>query len=222
MPFIPPQAVSSIPCVEGAIEYEEGHGGRIPGRKSYFGKRTLICRTSSLPIAPRNATQDLSLNNVGCCEGEILMQFSLHEPSRTFLLSCWIPAQFVVCAACLVLAARSYPHYSMFDHDISFLGHPRLNPAGWLFWSAGMGLGGVMLWPVTVYMSRSMRALTAGQSPGRRRLVAAGTVASRCACFGLLGLALIPQFPGLDPPTSLPACSQWEGCMSPCGSSRGS
>ena len=127
------------------------------------------------------------------------MRFPLHELSRTFLLSCWIPAQFVVCAACLVLAARSYPHYSMFDHDISFLGHPRLNPAGWLFWSAGMGLDGLMLWPVTVYISRSMRALTAGQSPGRRRLVAAGTVASRCACVGLLGLALIPQYPGLDP-----------------------
>ena len=41
--------------------------------------------------------------------------------------------------------------------------------------------------------------MTAEQSPGRRRLVAAGTVASRCACVGLLGLALIPQFPGLDP-----------------------
>jgi len=123
----------------------------------------------------------------------------LRELSRTFLLACWIPAQFVVCAVCLVLAARSYPHYSMFDHDVSFLGHPRLNPAGWLFWSVGMGLDGLMLWPVTVYLSRGMRALTAGQSPGRRRLVAAGTVASRCACVGLLGLGLVPQYPGLDP-----------------------
>jgi len=87
----------------------------------------------------------------------------------------------------------------MFDDDISFLGHPRLNPAGWQFWSVGMGLSGVMLWPITVYISRRMRALTAGQFPGRRRLVAAGTVASRCACFGQVGLALIPQFPGLDP-----------------------
>jgi hypothetical protein len=127
------------------------------------------------------------------------MRLPRYEPSRTFLLSCWIPAQFAICAACLVLAARSYPHYSMFDDDISFLGHPRLNPNGWLFWSAGMGLSGLMLWPVAVHISRGMRALTAGRSPGQRRSVAAGTVASRCACFGLLGLALIPQFPGLDP-----------------------
>ena len=127
------------------------------------------------------------------------MGLPLREPSRTLLLSCWISAQFVICAACLALAARSYPHYSMFDHDISFLGHPHLNPAGWLYWSAGMGLSGIMLWPITVHISRSMRALTAGQSPRRRRLVVAGTVASRCACFGLVGLALIPQFPGLDP-----------------------
>ena len=126
------------------------------------------------------------------------MRLPLHEPSRTFLLSCWIPAQFVICAACLALAARSYPHYSMFDHDISFLGDRRLNPTGWQFWSAGMGLSGVMLWPITVHISRSMRALTVGQSPGRRGIVAAGTVASRCACFGLVGLALIPQIPGLD------------------------
>lgn len=122
-----------------------------------------------------------------------------HELPRTFLLACWLPAQFVVGAVCLVLAARSYPHYSLFDHDISFLGHPRLNPAGWLFWSAGMGLDGLMLWPVAVSMSRSMLALTAGQSSGGRRLAAAGAVASRCACVGLLGLALIPQYPGLDP-----------------------
>jgi hypothetical protein len=127
------------------------------------------------------------------------MRFSLREPSRTFLLGCWIPAQFAICAACLVLAGRSYPHYSMFDHDISFLGHPSLNPAGWLFWSAGMGLSGIMLWPITVYISRRMRALTAGQSAARRKLAAAGTIASRCACFGLIGLAVVPQLPGLDP-----------------------
>jgi hypothetical protein len=114
-------------------------------------------------------------------------------------LWCWIPAQFGICAACLALAARSYRHYSLFDHDISFLGDRRLNPAGWQFWSVGMGLSGLMLWPVTVHISRRMRALTAGQLPGRRSLVAAGTVASRCACFGLVVLALIPQFPGLDP-----------------------
>lgn len=123
----------------------------------------------------------------------------LLQLSRTFVLACWIPAQFAVCAMCLVLAAHTYPHYSIFDHDISFLGHPRQNPAGWLFWSAGMGLDGLMLWPVTVYISRGIRALTAGQSTGRRRLVATGTAASCCACAGLLGLALIPQYPGLDP-----------------------
>ncbi|HEX4147169.1 MAG TPA: hypothetical protein VHY91_26970 [Pirellulales bacterium] len=131
------------------------------------------------------------------------MRLPFHEPSRTFLLLWWIPAQFVICAACLALSARSYPHYSLFDHDISFLGHPRLNSAGWLFWSAGMGLSGLMLWPVAVHMSGRMRALTAGQFAGqfagRCRVVAAGTFASRCACVGLVGLALIPQFPDLDP-----------------------
>ena len=96
------------------------------------------------------------------------------------------------------LAARVYPDYSLADHDISFLGHPRQNPAGWLFWSAGMGLAGLMLWPVTVHIPRSLRALTAGQSPARRRLVAAAAPASRCSSIGLVGLALIPQLPGLD------------------------
>ena len=122
---------------------------------------------------------------------------TLHRPSKIFLLLFWLPAQFAICAVCLALAARSYPHYSMFDHDISFLGHPRLNPGGWLFWSAGMGLAGLMLWQVTAYL-RGTRALTAGQSPAHRRLAAAGTLASRCSSIGLIGLALIPQFPGLD------------------------
>jgi hypothetical protein len=45
-----------------------------------------------------------------------------------------------------------------------------------------------------------MDDLTARQTPSRRNLVAMGSVASRCACFGLVGLALIPQYRGFDAP----------------------
>ena len=121
-----------------------------------------------------------------------------HFASRAGPSSC--RAGFPPCLCCATpagIAARVYPDYSLADHDISFLGHPR-EIRGWLFWSAGMGLAGLMLWPVTVHISRGLRALTAGQSPARRRLVAAAALASRCSSIGLVGLALIPQLPGLD------------------------
>ena len=117
----------------------------------------------------------------------------------SFLLLGGIVAQAVIFGACLLLAARLYPDYSMFDHDVSFLGDPRLNPAGWWFWSAGMLLGGVMLWPIVTRLSRTMRALVAEQSPLRRGLAAAGTWAARCASIGLVGLALVPQVEGIGP-----------------------
>lgn len=133
----------------------------------------------------------------------VILRSIFHPLSKTVILACWLPAQALLVAACLLLAARSYPHYSLVEHDVSFLGHPRLNPAGWWFWSAAMAVSGVMLWPVATYMSQAVRALTAGQSPARRRLAAAGTCAARCSSIGLLGLALIPQLPGLDPPHQL-------------------
>jgi len=123
--------------------------------------------------------------------------------NRIVLLACWIPALTVLIATCLLLAGRTYPDYSLVDHDISFLGHPRMNPAGWGFWSAAMALGGVMLWPVATYISRAMRALTADRSLRQRRLAAWGAWAARCASIGMFGLALVPQLPGLDPPHQL-------------------
>jgi hypothetical protein len=130
--------------------------------------------------------------------GVILAQ-TFHLPKATFPLLCWIAAQAVVFAVCLLLSARTFPHYSLIDHDISFLGDPQLNPVGWWFWSAGMILDGLMLWPIATRLSGAIRALVAGQSLARRRLAAAGTFAARCCSIGLVGLGLIPQVPGIGP-----------------------
>jgi hypothetical protein len=134
----------------------------------------------------------------------------LHH-DKAFVLTRWLPALLLLQALLLGLAWRAYPRYSPLDHDISFLGHPRLNPLGWLFWSLGMGVTGVMMWPVIGWTALRMRELTARQAPWQRRLVAIGTACSRGSCFGLIGLALIPQYPGLDPAHQLAGACAFGG-----------
>jgi len=73
-----------------------------------------------------------------------------------------------------------------------------MNPEGWWFWSLGMGIAAMMMFPLTAYASRRMEELTARQARAGRRLVSLGSICLRCACFGLLGLALAPQGAKLD------------------------
>ena len=61
-----------------------------------------------------------------------------------------------------------------------------------------MAFAGLMLPPVLGYLLVRMEELTAGLSPWRRKLVRMGVAASRYACFGLIALALIPQYRVLD------------------------
>ena len=121
------------------------------------------------------------------------------QAGKTFYAGCWMPVLVVLWGACFALAWRSYPGYQMANHDISFLGHPALNPRGWWFWSIGMGIASVMMTPLTAYVSGRMKELTAGHAHADRRLVALGALCQRSACFGLLGLALVPQSEKLDP-----------------------
>ncbi len=165
-----------------------GRGPRVQSRARIGGARAAHPRERSTAGLSAPAAARKQPNT---------MHLLPRQPSKTFLLACWMPAQASLCAVCLLLAARTYPGYSLPDHDISYLGHPRLNPAGWLFWSLGIGLSGLMLWPIVAYMVRSVRPLV-GQSAVRGRLLAAGTLAGRVACFGMVGLALIPQSPALD------------------------
>ncbi|HWB53087.1 MAG TPA: hypothetical protein VG722_02810 [Tepidisphaeraceae bacterium] len=97
-------------------------------------------------------------------------------------------------ASTLLRAAKSYRNYSLIDSDISFLGRPDLNPAGWKFWSFAMGITAFMLWPVMTYLSGRIAELYGD----RRRAAALASVTSRFPCVGLLGLALIPQYANLD------------------------
>ena len=127
------------------------------------------------------------------------MRLPLHEPSRTFLLSCWIPAQFMS-APCASLLPRVRIRTTRCSITTSASWGIRVS-------IPRAGCSGRPAWAWTASCCGRSRSTfheacapsTAGQSPGRRRLVIAGTFASRCACVGLVGLALIPQYPGLDP-----------------------
>lgn len=121
------------------------------------------------------------------------------NPGKLFLLTCWFPAIALVQVVCLAAAWRTYPHYSMYAHEISDLGDPRHNPSGWLFWYLSMALAGVMLRPVTAYVRTRIESLTVGRKPWRENLVRIGSTTARYSCYGLIALALIPQYKGMDP-----------------------
>jgi hypothetical membrane protein len=110
-----------------------------------------------------------------------------------------MPAMLGLQALCFALAWRRYPGYDMTTHDISDLGQPKGNPEGWMFWSLGMGIAGLMMIPLCSYAIRTMDALHKSSPPGIQWKVRWGARLLRLAWVGMLGLALIPQYRGLDP-----------------------
>lgn len=120
------------------------------------------------------------------------------EAGKMSYLAFWLPVLWVLWGACFLLAARSYPGYQISNHDISDLGDPGMNPKGWWFWSIGMGIAAMMIFPPIAYASRRMEELTIRQAYSGRRLVSLGSICMRCACWGMAGLALVPQSRNLD------------------------
>ncbi|MGB8353711.1 MAG: hypothetical protein WCD79_07490 [Chthoniobacteraceae bacterium] len=108
-------------------------------------------------------------------------------------LTLFLPALFTLWAACLFLSAHCYPGYRFYNHDISDLGDPGMNPHGWRYWSLGMGIAAILSFPPVAYASRRMKELIAGQSRTGIMLAALGSICMRCTCLGLMGLALVPQ-----------------------------
>lgn len=117
---------------------------------------------------------------------------------KSFFLGCWVPVMLGLQALCFAMAWQRYPGYDMTRHDISDLGQPRCNPEGWIYWSLGMGIAGLMMIPLCSYAIRAMEALHKASPPGIQLKVRWGARLLRLSCWGLLGLALIPQYSVLD------------------------
>jgi hypothetical protein len=112
---------------------------------------------------------------------------------KRFYLTVWLPLLTLLWGACFALAWRTYPQYQFANHDISFLGHPALNPKGWWYWSLGMGIASVMMLPPVRFLNRQMTNITLHQDQRQRNRSSLGSLCLRLSCFGLMGLALIPQ-----------------------------
>jgi hypothetical protein len=117
---------------------------------------------------------------------------------KSFYLAIWIPLLTALWGTCFYFAWRTYPNYQLPKHDISFLGHPRLNPNGWWFWSVGMGITAILLPPLVAYTSRRMKELTITQDATVRLFLSTGSISLYLSCVGLMGLALAPQGRGYD------------------------
>jgi len=72
---------------------------------------------------------------------------------------------------------------------ISTLGDPIKNPIGWIIWSIGHAVAGVLLIPMVFYIKHHIHL--------KRLRVQIGFLFLYLAPIGMIGLGLIPQFPGL-------------------------
>jgi hypothetical protein len=112
---------------------------------------------------------------------------------KRFYLALWLPILTLLWGGCFVLAWRTYPKYEFANHDISFLGHPALNPKGWWYWSIGMGIASVMLLPPVRYLNRHLESVTLHADQAQPKRVPFSSLCLHLSCLGLMGLALVPQ-----------------------------
>jgi len=136
--------------------------------------------------------------STGAMVRESLISAWKGEAGKTYQLAFWLPVLWVLWGACFAWAAHCYHGYQISDHDISDLGNPAKNPKGWWYWSLGMGIAAFMIFPPIAFASRRMEELTSRHTRRGKRLVSIGTICMRCACFGMAGLALVPQNHNLD------------------------
>ncbi len=110
--------------------------------------------------------------------------------SGNFLSFFYAPLNILILPCLLFAASLFYPKFNFLRMDISFLGAPDKNPAGWIIWSTAMLLQGLMIFPAAMHMRRRMAALNPGAGDK-------GACAFIVSSIGLVLLGLIPQFKGV-------------------------
>ena len=92
----------------------------------------------------------------------------------------------------LGLAWRHYPGYTWIYNDISYLGSPELNPQGWGYWAIGMAITGLLCIPIIFSLVGQMKEV----GTTMKGWVRIGFILYLACAYGMIGLGLVPQFPG--------------------------
>ena len=111
------------------------------------------------------------------------------EYSGDFLKKKLGPLSILVFAGFMGISWILFPNYNWTQMDISNLGHPELNPLGWIFWSIGLTLTGIIMLSITGYIKRRL-------IPIFNIHAKIGTFFYYLSAIGMIFLGLIPQFEG--------------------------
>jgi hypothetical membrane protein len=116
-----------------------------------------------------------------------LRKIFLGDFSRRILTFYITPLLIIVFSVFMAISWILYPGFNLTRMEISQLGSPDLNPAGWVFWSIGMGLTGVLYLPIIPYINNRI-----GKINGK--ITKMGTILLYVSAIGSIGVGVIPQF----------------------------
>jgi hypothetical protein len=69
------------------------------------------------------------------------------------------PLSLVIFAVFIGISWILYPNYNFIQMDVSYLGHPERNPLGWIFWSFGLVLTGIIMLSITGYIYQRLSSI---------------------------------------------------------------
>jgi hypothetical membrane protein len=116
-------------------------------------------------------------------------KFFLGKYSGEFLKKVLGPISAIIFALSIGISWALYPDYDWTQMDVSYLGSPYRNPAGWIFWSVGMFLTGIIMFTIVGYIRRKL-------VPIFKIHAKIGVLFFYLSSFGMILLGLIPQFKG--------------------------
>ncbi len=109
--------------------------------------------------------------------------------SREILTRVIAPLSIITYSVFIAFSWILYPNYDWTSMFISDLGVPAQNPIGWIVWSVGHVLVGIMLIPIISYLRPRLVSIN-------KKWATIGTLFLYLAPIGAIGLGVIPQFPG--------------------------
>lgn len=92
-------------------------------------------------------------------------------------------------AMSLIVARLFFPGFTMTRMFISNLGDPQDNPVGYIPWSLGHVLVGMIMIPMTGFLKNTLNSID-------QKKITISTIFFYIASIGVIGLGAIPQYPG--------------------------
>jgi hypothetical protein len=117
--------------------------------------------------------------------------------SRNFMQFFMIPGLIIGYFGALLIAARTFPEYSISTHYISNMGNPYLNPAGWIIWSIGHLIKGLFMVVLVGYGYTRLEKVVDKPILAQARALSLGRILLYISAIGWMFMCFFPQYHGV-------------------------